>query len=188
MSDKLILGRLDDITFGIDITLPNYDEWAPGLDVSIGDRFSYADVNYRVIQGHTTQTGWEPSETPALFAIVRRPFDSWVQPLGSHDAYPALDDNGEQMTCVHNDSAWINTHGDDNVWEPGVFGWSTVNTRVATVWIYNPTDSTIGITLTNGVVTIDDAPGNGMTYLEFETTWESWPNFDDWQVYVRWPA
>jgi hypothetical protein len=42
----------------------------------------------------------------------------WVQPTGSHDAYPA----GAEV--MHNGQHWINTHGDGNVWEPGVFGWA----------------------------------------------------------------
>lgn len=45
----------------------------------------------------------------------------WVQPAGSQDAYPA----GSVVT--HNGATWANTHGDGNVWEPGVFGWTEVD-------------------------------------------------------------
>ena len=41
----------------------------------------------------------------------------WVQPTGSSDAYPA------GATVTHNGQTWDNSHGDGNVWEPGVFGW-----------------------------------------------------------------
>ena len=43
---------------------------------------------------------------------------AWVQPTGAHDAYPA----GAVVT--HNGKVWLNTHGNGNVWEPGVFGWA----------------------------------------------------------------
>jgi hypothetical protein len=44
----------------------------------------------------------------------------WVQPTGGHDAYAA------DAEVMHNDIHWINTHGDGNVWEPGVAGWTEV--------------------------------------------------------------
>jgi hypothetical protein len=44
----------------------------------------------------------------------------WVQPTGGHDAYPA------GATVTHNGRTWENTHGDGNVWEPGVFGWADI--------------------------------------------------------------
>ena len=43
--------------------------------------------------------------------------EQWVQPEGAHDAYPA------GALVLHNGSVWRNTHGDGNVWEPGVSGW-----------------------------------------------------------------
>ena len=30
------------------------------------------------------------------------------------------------VELIHNGTHWVNTHGDGNVWEPGVFGWSVV--------------------------------------------------------------
>lgn len=44
----------------------------------------------------------------------------WVQPSGATDAYPA------GATVTHNGRTWENTHGDGNVWEPGVFGWADI--------------------------------------------------------------
>ena len=43
----------------------------------------------------------------------------WIQPTGAQDAYPANDVFGQQTRVVHNGLYWINTHGDDNSWEPG---------------------------------------------------------------------
>lgn len=44
--------------------------------------------------------------------------EPWVQPTGAHDAYDA------EAIVLHNGAVWGNTHGDGNVWEPGVFGWT----------------------------------------------------------------
>lgn len=43
----------------------------------------------------------------------------WVQPTGGHDAYPL----GAQVK--HNGSNWESDIA-DNVWEPGVFGWTVI--------------------------------------------------------------
>lgn len=51
----------------------------------------------------------------------------WVAPTGSHDAHPAgaeVTHNGAEVT--HNGRTWENSHGDGNVWEPGVYGWTDV--------------------------------------------------------------
>lgn len=53
-----------------------YARWAAGMVVEPGDRLVFADNGvdklYRVNegQGHTTQTGWEPNKTPALFTVI----------------------------------------------------------------------------------------------------------------------
>lgn len=40
----------------------------------------------------------------------------WTQPLGATDAYML----GDEVS--HNDEIWVSDY-DNNVWEPGVFGW-----------------------------------------------------------------
>lgn len=53
-----------------------YARWAAGMVVEPGDRLVHAvdgvDKLFRVNegQGHTTQTGWEPNKTPALFTVI----------------------------------------------------------------------------------------------------------------------
>lgn len=53
-----------------------YARWAPDMVVKPGDRLVFADNGidklYRVNkdQGHTTQTGWEPNISPALFTVI----------------------------------------------------------------------------------------------------------------------
>ena len=47
-----------------------YDRWAAGMAVEVNDRLVYADRLYRVTQAHTTQAGWEPDLTPAMFTVI----------------------------------------------------------------------------------------------------------------------
>lgn len=76
---------------------------------------------YEAVQGHDTQDGWQPPETPALWRVWRDPKadvpQPWVQPTGGHDAYH----RGDRVT--HRDATWTSTV-DANVWEPGVYGWT----------------------------------------------------------------
>ena len=44
--------------------------WRTELDVSLGDVYSHGGFLWRCIQAHTTQTGWEPDKTPALWRKV----------------------------------------------------------------------------------------------------------------------
>lgn len=57
-------------------------------------------------------SGWHDSPDEGV--------QQWVQPTGAHDSYAA------GATVTHNGSVWTNTHGDGNVWEPGVYGWTVV--------------------------------------------------------------
>jgi hypothetical protein len=41
--------------------------WAPGISYAVGQLASYGGVTYRCIQAHTSQVGWEPPSTPALW-------------------------------------------------------------------------------------------------------------------------
>ena len=42
--------------------------WAAGVDYSVGDRRRFSDSLYKCAQAHTSQTGWEPPNVPALLA------------------------------------------------------------------------------------------------------------------------
>lgn len=51
-----------------------YPVWKVGMVVEAGDRLYYEGTKrlYRVNEnmGHTTQAGWEPDKTPALFTVI----------------------------------------------------------------------------------------------------------------------
>jgi hypothetical protein len=41
--------------------------WQPGVFYAVGALASYNNVDYKAIQAHTSQVGWEPPNTPALW-------------------------------------------------------------------------------------------------------------------------
>ena len=103
-------------------TVPDaFHMWTVDTAYSVGDRRRYSGVLYRCVQAHTSQHGWEPPKVPALWVRVAEPgtIPEWVQPAGAHDAFS----KGDKVT--HNGKTWI-SDVDDNVWEPGVYGWSEV--------------------------------------------------------------
>lgn len=84
------------------------------------DRYQQDGKLYQLIQPHTPQEGWEPNKTPALWKLVSlEEYPEWVQPTGSHDAY------AKDAKATHKGKKWIST-ADNNVWEPGVYGWDEV--------------------------------------------------------------
>jgi len=96
-------------------------EWIVGETVIIGTHRMYEGVEYRCVQGHTTQSDYTPDATPALWTVVVDPNDPqpWTQPQGAHDAYRIGDlvtYEGQVWECV----------SDYNVYAPGVFGWVVV--------------------------------------------------------------
>lgn len=94
-----------------------YRPWIVGEALIVGDRRSYQELLYEVIQAHTTQADWQPPNVPALFKRVwTEEYPEWVQPTGAHDAYA----KGAKVS--HNGKKWVST-ADANVWEPGVYGW-----------------------------------------------------------------
>ena len=79
---------------------------------------------YRCVQGHTSQEGWEPDKTPALWTEVALPGEIpvWKQPTGAQDAY----NTGDKVHYPDKDGPVYVSTVDANVWEPGVYGWEVV--------------------------------------------------------------
>lgn len=98
-----------------------FRKWESGLEVIAGDRLQYQTKLYKVVQAHTTQTGWEPDVTPALFTEIAKPGEIpvWKQPTGAQDAYMKGDKVHFPAAA---DPIWHSTV-DNNVWQPGVYGW-----------------------------------------------------------------
>lgn len=96
-----------------------FPTWAPDIDYTVDERVQYEGILYKVLQTHRSQADWNPINTPSLFARVLIPdpdvIPDWVQP-DSTNPYMI----GDKVR--HNDKIWICTI-DNNVWEPGVYGW-----------------------------------------------------------------
>ena len=99
-----------------------YPEWKEDKQYEVSDRVLYNDVLYKVLNAHTSQADWQPDAAPALFAKVLIPDENkiyaWEQPESTN---PYM--KGDKVS--HNGKTWISDI-DNNVWEPGIYGWSEV--------------------------------------------------------------
>ena len=111
--------------------------WAPDAapltgNVVPGLYHDVEDVLWWVIQPYNTATYPDPYVIPALVRQAKVPGEvlPWVQPIDQYDAYKLQNAfTGEPDQCTHNGSTWQVTQADgagNNVWEPGVFGWTVV--------------------------------------------------------------
>lgn len=50
--------------------------WAPNVNYTAGDTVTYNGLTYRAIQSHTSLTGWEPPNVPALWSVVSGPVNT----------------------------------------------------------------------------------------------------------------
>ena len=97
------------------LQVPNlYPTWRAEVEYVVGDRVLYSDVLYKVLQDHTSQETWIPTDAPSLFAKVLIPNENiipeWEQP-DSTNAYMAGDKvtyNGKiYMSIIDNKTAQI---------------------------------------------------------------------------------
>lgn len=101
-----------------------FPAWAAGVAYSADERIRYGGKLYRCVQAHTSQIGWEPDKTPALWTEVAKPGEIpvWRQPTGAQDAYS----KGDRVHYPDADGAVYVSTVDNNVWEPTVYGWEVV--------------------------------------------------------------
>ena len=96
-----------------------FEKWQPDTEYITDMKVRYWDVLYKVLQNHTSQANWTPDVTPSLYARVLIPdptvIPDWVQPDSTN---PYM--TGDKVR--HNGHVWVSTI-DNNVWEPGVYGW-----------------------------------------------------------------
>lgn len=121
---KLLEGQTEAMTDEKILNYPDFvEKWKSGVNYTAGKRLEYNGTIYKVLQDHTSQDDWTPDAAPSLFAKVLIPDSSvipeWEQP-DSTNPYSA----GDKVT--HNGKTWV-SDVDNNVWEPGVYGWSEVN-------------------------------------------------------------
>lgn len=97
-----------------------YRPWEVGVDYAAGERRTYKGGLYRCLAPHTSQETWNPADAPSLWAKVLIPdpdvIPEWEQPDSTN---PYM--KGDKV--MHNGKTWV-SDVDNNVWEPGVYGWS----------------------------------------------------------------
>ena len=103
-----------------------FPRWTPGTAYRTGERISDEAGNlYRVVQDHTAQDDWPMDRTPALYTPLGvteedpEEIPEWRQPLGAEDAYHTGD-------RVRYEGKLYESTADNNVWAPGVYGWTEV--------------------------------------------------------------
>ena len=98
------------------------EKWRSGQKYEVGKRLEHNGTIYKVLTEHTSQADWPPDAAPSLFAKVLIPdsnvIPEWEQPE-STNPYA----KGDKVT--HNGKTW-ESEVDNNVWEPGVYGWNEV--------------------------------------------------------------
>ena len=97
-----------------------YPEWAAGQAYAAGYKVQYGGKLYKCIQAHTSQAGWEPENAASLWTEVLAGQDGtaigeWVQPDSTN---PYM--RGDK---VNYKGKLYESEVDNNVWEPGVYGW-----------------------------------------------------------------
>ena len=100
--------------------------WAADTEYAADVRVRYGEKLYRCVQAHTSQTGWEPDKTPALWTEVAKPGEIpvWKQPTGAQDAY----NKGDRVHYPDADGPVYESLIDGNVWSPEAYpaGWGVV--------------------------------------------------------------
>lgn len=101
-----------------------FPAWMSGTWYGMGRRIRYSGVLYRCEQAHTSQAGWTPDITPALWTQVAEPGEIpvWRQPTGAQDAYM----KGDKVWYPEKDTTVYVSIVDHNTWTPGVYGWEVV--------------------------------------------------------------
>lgn len=100
-----------------------FEAWEPNVDYVVGNLRAFDEKLYKCIQPHRSQDDWTPDVALSLWVVAGDPAEewpAWSQPIGAMDAYMAGD------KCSHNEKHWISSV-DNNVWEPGVYGWDEAN-------------------------------------------------------------
>ena len=99
-----------------------FPTWTTDSPYEVGARVRYEGILYKCLTSHTSQETWTPTAAPSLWAQVLIPdpetIPEWVQPESTN---PYM--KGDKVT--HNGKTWV-SNIDNNVWEPGIYGWDEV--------------------------------------------------------------
>lgn len=105
-----------------------FPKYKIGKNYKVKEIFSYGTNSvgdpqlYQVLLDHTSSEEWTPDTAISLYkavGVTEEGYPEWVQPLGATDAYNTGD------IVSYKDVLYKSTC-DNNVWEPGVYGWEIV--------------------------------------------------------------
>lgn len=100
-----------------------HDYWVVGKAYKMGDVCDYNGKLYKIVQPHTSQADWLPSDVPALYVMVIPPdvIPVFVQPTGAHDVYM----KGDKVRFPDVSSPAWESLIDNNSWSPVAYpaGW-----------------------------------------------------------------
>lgn len=112
------VGTLDVVTASEHADL--FAPWAYPIAYTVGQLRRHNGKLYKCVQAHTSQADWTPDKAASLWSVAADPAEewpAWSQPVGAHDAYA----KGAKVS--HNGKHWTSNEP-NNVWEPGVYGWT----------------------------------------------------------------
>lgn len=96
-----------------------FPAWKPNTEYGVGDRRRHDGLLYRCVQAHTSQDGWTPDITPALWTRCSvEEWPEWIRPTGAQDAY----NTGDKVT--YEGKHYVSLI-DNNTWSPAEYpaGW-----------------------------------------------------------------
>ena len=104
-----------------------FPAWAANTAYAADVRVRFEGKLYRCVQAHTSQAGWEPDKTPALWTEVAKPGEIpvWKQPTGAQDAY----NKGDKVWYPEKDTKVYESLIDANVYSPEAYpaGWKEIS-------------------------------------------------------------
>lgn len=96
-----------------------YPAWSAQDTYDAGERVRFDGTLYKCLQPHAAQPDWTPTAAPSLWAkvLVSDTGEAlpWEQPESTN---PYM--QGDKVT--HGGKTWVSAI-DNNIWEPGVYGW-----------------------------------------------------------------
>ena len=96
-----------------------YPAWSAQDTYDAGERVRFDGTLYKCLQPHAAQADWTPTAAPSLWAkvLVSDTGEAlpWEQPESTN---PYM--KGDKVT--HGGKTWVSAI-DNNIWEPGVYGW-----------------------------------------------------------------
>jgi chitodextrinase len=99
-----------------------YPAWDIDVEYKTGDRVLFENILYKVLQDHTSQETWIPTESPSLFTRVLIPDEDiipeWEQPDSTN---PYM--TGDKVTY---EGKTYESTVDNNVWKPTEYGWEEI--------------------------------------------------------------